>query len=152
MTELTRRRDKDTSRDSWKIVYADVGWIGRRAGVPHGVDQWGWHCGFHPGMHPGQAIAGSAETFDAARAAFEAAWQILLPQLTEDAFQQWRHQRDWTERKYAIWARGEKLPSQQPSSLMRCPCGATFDSHVPTESRIHAPHIYAAQQRNGTFR
>ncbi len=54
--------------------------------------------------------------------------------------------RNWTVRKYAMWARGEKLPSQQPSSLMGCPSGATFDSHVPAESQIHTPHIYAAQR------
>jgi hypothetical protein len=27
-------------------------------------------------------------------------------------YQTWRNQRDWTERKYAIWARGEKFQAQ----------------------------------------
>ncbi|MCP1968282.1 hypothetical protein AB7M49_005936 [Bradyrhizobium elkanii] len=61
----------------------------------------------------------------------------LLPTLTEEHFQTWRDQRDWIARKRAMWARGEKLPSERPSSLMRCSCGATFDSHRPAESQIH---------------
>ena len=44
--------------------------------------------------------------------------------------------RSWTERKYAMWARGEKLPSQIPSSMMRCPRGENFDSHDPERSYI----------------
>ena len=103
-------------------------------------------------MHPGQALDGSADSFETARADFEAAWNALLPELTETAFQEWRDQQDWTKRKYAMWERGEKLPSQQPSSLMRCPCGETFDSHVPAENLIHAPHIYAEQARDGIRR
>ncbi|WP_224741617.1 hypothetical protein [Bradyrhizobium sp. 2S1] len=106
--------------------------------------------GFYPGCD--RSTGGPAGTFDEARAAFEAEWQQLLPTLTEADFQAWRHQRDWTARKQAMWARGEKLPSQQPSSLMRCPCGATFDSHRPAESQIHTPHIYAAQKRDGIRR
>jgi hypothetical protein len=31
-------------------------------------------------------------------------------------FQEWRDQEAWTERKYAMWERGEKLPSQMPRS------------------------------------
>ena len=141
-------------RVGWHVYYGDVcvGWIGARTGVPHDSEQWGWHCGFYPGMQPGQARSGPAESFEAARAAFEAAWQAVLPNLTEAAFQQWRDQRDWTERKYEMWARGEKLPSQIPSSRMLCACGETFDSHSPAENQTHAPHIYAAQRRNGAPR
>ncbi|WP_063619005.1 hypothetical protein [Bradyrhizobium sp. th.b2] len=130
MTELTRRRDKDAPREKWDIYYDDdvrVGSIGQRAGVPNHVDQWEWKCGFYPGCD--RSTGGPAGTFDQARAAFEAEWVLLLPSLTEADFQAWRDQRDWIERKQAMWARGEKLPSQQQSSLMRCPCGATFDSH-----------------------
>jgi hypothetical protein len=36
-----------------------------------------------------------------------------------------------------MWARGEKLPSQLPNSMMRCPCGERFDSHDPAESYVH---------------
>ncbi|MCP1729185.1 hypothetical protein ABIF38_008502 [Bradyrhizobium japonicum] len=87
-----------------------------------------------------------------ARAAFEVAWGELLPPLTKANFQAWRDHRDWIARKQAMWDRGEKLPSQLPSSLMRCPCGATFDSPRPAESQIHTPHIYAAQRRDGIRR
>jgi hypothetical protein len=57
----------------------------------------------------------------------------------------WRDARDWTARKYAMWARGEKLPSQKPSSLMTCPCGVRFDSHRLEHNLVHVPHISAAQ-------
>jgi hypothetical protein len=61
----------------------------------------------------------------------------LLPEIPEGAFEEWRDQRDWTARKYATWARGEKLPSQIPSSMMTCPCGERFDSHDPEGSYVH---------------
>jgi hypothetical protein len=68
-----------------------------------------------------------------------------LAEIPEGAFEEWRHQRDWTAHKYASWARGDKPSSQIPSSLMRCVCGDTFDSHKPAESYDHRVHIYAAQ-------
>jgi hypothetical protein len=40
---------------------------------------------------------------------------------------------------YAMWERGEKLPSQRPTSIMRCPCGELFDSHRLEHTMIHAP-------------
>jgi hypothetical protein len=81
----------------------------------------------------------------AARADFEAAWRAILPTLTHADFQAWRLQRVWTERKYAMWERGKLLPSQKPSSMMRCPCGTTFDSYDPSGSYVHRQHIYAKQ-------
>jgi hypothetical protein len=42
-----------------------------------------------------------------------------------------------------MWERGEKLPSQIPSTLMRCRCGETFDSHRLEHTLIHVPHIIA---------
>ena len=49
MTELTRRRMKDSKVDVWHVYYGDVqvGSIGMRSGVPNEVDQWGWTCGFN---------------------------------------------------------------------------------------------------------
>jgi hypothetical protein len=88
---------------------------------------------------------GSAATFDQARAGFEAAWRVFLAKRTEADFQAWRDARDWTARKYAMWERGERLPSQKPSSLMTCPCGEVFDSHRPEQTLVHVPHITAAQ-------
>lgn len=151
MTGLTRRRDPETAREKWDIFYGDVrvGAIGRRAGVPNHAEQWEWRCGFYPGCD--RSIGGPAATFEQARTAFESAWGDLLPTLSEADFQAWRAQRDWIERKQAMWV-SEKLPSQQLSSLMRCPCGATFDSHSPAESYAHRQHIYAAQKRDGIHR
>jgi hypothetical protein len=67
-------------------------------------------------------------------------------------YQAWRDARDWTTRKYAMWERGERMPSQIPSSIMPCPCGARFDSHQPDESYPHRQHIYAKQQSDGIRR
>ena len=102
---------------------------------------------FLPGHEPGEYTDGRAVTFDQARADFERAWKVFLSNRTEANFQAWRDQRDWTERKYAMWERGEKPPSQKPSFLMRCPCGEVFDSHRLDNTVIHVPHITAAETR-----
>jgi hypothetical protein len=86
-------------------------------------------CGFYPGSHPREHQSGTAATFDQVRADFEAAWRVFLSKRTEADFQEWRKQRDWTARKYAMWEAGERLPSQRPTSIMRCTCGDSFDSH-----------------------
>jgi hypothetical protein len=41
--------------------------------------------------------------------------------------------------------RGERLQSQIPSSMMRCPCGERCDIHDPVGSYIHRGRIYAKQ-------
>jgi hypothetical protein len=147
MPNLTRRRYPERA-DCWHVFYGDVhvGTIARRTGVPVDVDQWGWTCGFYPGTEPHQDSDGTAETFDQARAEFETAWRALLPTLTEDDFDRWKDARDWTAKKYAMWERGEKMPTQKPNSLMRCPCGETFDSHRLEHTVIHVPHITRAHQ------
>jgi hypothetical protein len=147
MSKLTRRRSDDTHRESWTIFYDDVrvGTIGKRAGVPVDVDQWGWSCGFYPGLHPGQHRSGTAENFEAARAGLEAYWNALLPEIADGAFDAYRRHREFRAAIAAVHARGEKLPSELPNSLMRCICGLTFDSHKPAESYDHRSHVYAAQ-------
>jgi hypothetical protein len=149
MPELTRRRSSDPHRESWSVYYDNVrvGTIGRRAGVPIEVDQWGWSCGFYPGPEPGQYRSGSAFTFDQARADFEAAWANLLLQIPAGAFDEYRRDSEYRAEIRPIRSRGEKLPSETPSSLMRCVCGLTFDSHRPAESYDHRLHIYAAQAK-----
>jgi hypothetical protein len=122
-----------------------AGTIAIRTGIPHDTDPWEWCCGFYPGSHPRECTSGTAETFDEARADFEEAWRVFLSNRTEADFQAWRDARDWTERKYAMWARGERLPS--PNSLMKCRCGETFDSHRLEHTLIHVPHITAAETR-----
>jgi len=62
---------------------------------------------------------------------------VFLSNRTEADFQAWREQRDWTERKYALWDAGKRLepPSHGPgkpcSRFMKCPCGEVFDMHGP---------------------
>jgi hypothetical protein len=148
MPALTRRRSPDHSQECWLIYYGDVqvGAIAERTGDPHNTEPWEWRCGFYPGSRPGECTSGTAETFDEARADFEAVWKVFLSNRTEADFQEWRDQRDWTARKYAIWKAGERMPSQRPSSIMRCACGETFDSHRPDEVLIHVPHITATQR------
>jgi hypothetical protein len=51
----------------------------------------------------------TAATFEEARADFEAAWLVFLSNCTEADFQAWRDDRDWTERKYALWDAGKRL-------------------------------------------
>jgi hypothetical protein len=129
------------------IYYGDVhaGTIALRSGNPVESDPWQWRCGFYPGSNPGDCTSGTAATFETARAAFMVTWAALLSKRTEADFEEWRQQRDWTARKYAMWGRGEKLPSQLPSTTMRCACGETFDSHDPAGSYVHRGHIYATQ-------
>lgn len=147
MPALTRRRSDDPHRQVWHVHFDDVhvGTIGERAGVPVDVDQWQWRCGFFPGCEPGGHSCGTAPDFFTARREFECAWREFSAKKTEADYRTWRDQRDWTERKYAMWARGEKLPSQIPDSTMRCACGVRFDSHVLANTLLHAPHIYFAQ-------
>jgi hypothetical protein len=146
MPALTRKRVNDRPV-TWHVNYAGVrvGTIVERSGVANTAEPWEWHCGFYPGSEPGEQRYGRAASFEAARAAFEAAWREYLPRRTEADFQAWRDQGAWTERKYAMWERGEKLPSQIFSSMMTCRCGVAFDSHDPEGSCVHRGHIYAAQ-------
>jgi hypothetical protein len=116
MPALTRRRDPDAHQECWRIYYGDVhvGTIAVRSGIPHDQAPWGWRCGFYPGAEPGEHLSGTAITFDQARADFGKAWQVFSARRTEADYQAWRNQRDWTSRIYAMWDRGERLPSQQP--------------------------------------
>ena len=138
-------RATDAREECWHVFYDDVhvGSIAIRAGNPHDEDPWEWHCGFYPGSNPGKQQNGTAATFDEARADFEYAWRVFLSNRTEAEFQSWRDQRDWTARKYAMCEAGERFPSQKPSSLRKCPCGETFDSHRLENTLIHVPHITA---------
>jgi hypothetical protein len=115
MPELTRRRHPERS-DTWHVYYGDVqvGTIAIQSGLPVTALQWRWDCGFYPASHRGRLRTGYASSFDQARADFEAAWKNYLPQCTDADFVEHRRQRDWTARKYAMWERGEKFPSQEP--------------------------------------
>ena len=144
MPTLTRKRVNDRP-ERWHVHYAGVrvGLILERVGIANTSEPWQWICGFYPGSKPEDERYGTAASFEAARAAFEAAWRDYLSRRTEADFQQWRDDRDWHARKYAMWERGEQLPSQKPSSMMRCLCGEVFDSHRLEHTLIHVPHITA---------
>jgi hypothetical protein len=79
MPTLTRRRYTERP-DCWHAYYGDVhaGTIAIRVGCPHDKDPWEWSCGFYPGSRPGEIQAGTAKTFDQARAEFEEAWRVFL--------------------------------------------------------------------------
>jgi hypothetical protein len=158
MPELTRRRSTEAREECWHIYYGDVraGTIAIRIGIPHDEDPWGWHCGFYPGSHPGECTSGTAETFDQARADFEQAWSVFRSKRTEADFQAWRHDRERTARKYALWDAGKRLPRNEwepgkPCSIyMKCPCGDVFNSRRLQENLIHVPHISAAATARAT--
>jgi hypothetical protein len=149
---LIRRRYPER-QDCRHVYYGDVhvGTIAIRAGIPFDEDPWGWTVGFYPGAEGHQDSDGTAATFDQARADFEVAWNDLLPTLTEADFDRWREARDWTARKYVMWD-GEKFPSQKPSSLMRCPCGEVFDSHLLEHTVIQVSHITRIKQADAIRR
>ena len=111
MPTLTRRRDPDAPQETWHIHYGDVqvGMIGRRAGVPAEADQWGWAVGFYPASRRGVRASGTAKSFDAARATFEAAWQWLRPNVTEADFTEYRRHLALDTWKRAMWAQGLEL-------------------------------------------
>ena len=44
------------------------------------------------------------------------------------------------------------LRAAEKNSMVRCPCGKTFDSHDPPGSYSHRGHIYAAQATDGIRR
>jgi hypothetical protein len=120
-----------------------VGSIGRRAGVPNSAPQWGWSCGFYPRMEPGEHRGGIAETFDEARAGFQAAWQELAATRSEADYKAWRRQRDWTAWKLRMHALALSLPTQRPDGIARCFCGevvtnATMDAQISNAHRLTA--------------
>jgi hypothetical protein len=67
---------------------------------------------FIPVVDPGECTGGTAETFDEARADFEAAWKVFLSNRTEADFQAWRDQEAWTAEKYRRVDCGDLPPWQ----------------------------------------
>jgi len=138
MPELTRRRSTDAREECWHVYCDDVlaGTIAIRCGNPHDEDPWEWRCGFYPSSHPGEHQDGTAASFDEARSDFEAAWKVFLAKRTEADVQAWRGQQDWTARKYAMRQAGEKLPSQKPSTLMKCVCAHDLFNGAKNQHRL----------------
>jgi hypothetical protein len=146
MPALIRRHSDNPHQVTWHVYFGEraCGHDRRARGCPVDVDQWRWSCGFYPGLHPGQHRYGTGATFDEARASFEADWKTLLPEKPEDAFEEYRHNREARTEMCAKRARGEKSPSDV--SIMRCICGVQLDNWKPDESYDHrGPH--AAEQQ-----
>ena len=139
MPRLTRRRYPER-HDCWHVYYGDVhvGTIAIRAGVPVDVDQWGWDCGFYPRSHQGLQVQGTAETFEQARADFEAAWKEYLPKCSQADFDEYRRQRAWTAWKYQMGETQNQLPTQSSDGRSQCFCGEPIDIAGATG------HVYAA--------
>jgi hypothetical protein len=118
MTALTRRRSPEAKEECWQIFYGDVrvGTIARLIGIPNDKPRWGWACGFCPGSQPGECTHGTAATVDQARSDFEAAWRVFLGKRTEDDFQAWRDQQEWTAEKYHRFDRAERMPPRWNNS------------------------------------
>jgi hypothetical protein len=146
MPSLTRRRAPDAKHETWLIFYGDVrvGAIGERWGNPAVADPWFWTCGFYPGSDPGDFTNGTANNFEAARAAFESAWSVFLSKRTEADFQEYRRHRASTAWKYAMWDAGCKLPTQTAEGRSRCFCGAEIGIGDMDQ------HIYAAHMESKT--
>jgi hypothetical protein len=142
MTALTRSRDPNSRQEAWRVFYGDVlaGTISTCTGTPHGADEWQWSCGFDPGSRPGEITAGTAATFEEARAAFERAWTVFLAARTPEDFDAYRRDRAFTVWKYAMWDAGCRLPTQVPSGRSRCFCGAEIDQQT-VNSHIYSAHM-----------
>jgi hypothetical protein len=159
MPELTRRRYPEARDECWHVYFGDVhaGTLAIRTGNPHDTDSWEWRCGFYPGSRPGECNGGTSASFEEARTDFEAAWRVFLSKRTEAGFQEWRDQRDWTERKYALWDAGKRLesPSHGPgkpcSRFMKCPCGEIFAMYEAAEVVLHVPHVSAAETSRSSW-
>jgi hypothetical protein len=116
--------------------------IGRRAGVPVAAAQWAWSCGFYPGMEPGAHKSGVAESFESARAGFEADWHRILPTLTEASFSECRRNRAFHDWKSRMWESGCKMPTQEPELRSRCFCGTAIDSDT-MDRHVFTAHMTA---------
>jgi hypothetical protein len=143
--DLTRRPHDDPQRKGWHVYFGDVriGHIAERAGVPKAADQWGWNLGFYPGTDVGIQWSGTGRTFEEVRKAFERAWYMIEPTLTEADYERWREQRDFAAWKHRMWAEKLQLPTQTPEDRSRCFCGAEI-----TNAGI-AGHVRAAHRGIG---
>jgi hypothetical protein len=132
MPQLTRRRDPDLP-DTWRILAdgVEIGSIGRR---DHNFKSPAWIWSIRL---PGPGQTGAAHSFEAARADFEAAWGTLPSTKVAADLAAARVQKAFTTWKYTMWDRGMKMPTQMPSGVLRCFCGAeiikTMHEHVRAE-------------------
>jgi hypothetical protein len=91
---------------------AHAGTIAQCVGNPGAAPKWQWRGGFYPGSRPGVCTNGMAETFEEARAAFEAAWRVFLARRIGADFRAWHDQQAWTAEKYRRFDRGERMSAE----------------------------------------
>lgn len=120
----------------------DIGQIGQRAGVPTDKPQWRWSIAFYPASHQGIRSDGTAETFDEARAAFQAAWRECLPRCNDAVFAEHRFRRALLKWHRRMWDEGYKLPTQTVRGTSRCFCGAIIGI-ATSEDHVRACHMDA---------
>src|ERR1700747_161410 len=142
MPTLTRRRDPDANQETWLIHFDHIrdGIISMRAAVPAGKDQWGGNVGLLSASERGLRASGTAKWFEAARAAFDVAWQWLLPKFTEADFAEYRRHRAFDAWKHQMWDAGLKLPTQTEDGRSTCFCGAEIGI-ADVESHVYATHM-----------
>jgi len=143
MTELTRRLLNNEHPESWGIFDGDVQ-VGGICAVRGTGGQmiWQWSCGFYPGCDKSQQTAGNADTYHEAKAAFQAAWERLRPQITPAMRDEWRKQQAWTAWKYTMWDTKCRMPTQSTTGRARCFCGTEITTAGIPE------HVYAAHMEN----
>ena len=107
--------------------------------MPADADPWSRSVGISPASQRGLHASGTAQSFDAARATFEAAWRWLLPQLTEADLTEWRRRRAWDAWKQAMWDKGCKLPTQVADGRSTCFCGAAIGI-ADVERHVYEAH------------
>lgn len=90
----------------------NAGTLAKRTGNPNDPDPWEWRCGLLSWIPPCECRGGTAARLDEARAGFEKVWKVFLAARTVADFQEWRAQRDWTARKYALWDAGRRSSRQ----------------------------------------
>jgi hypothetical protein len=87
----------------------------------------------------GQHTNGSAETFEAARAEFELAWERLKPTRTEAHYELYRRSRDFHAWKNRMHDERLKMPTQNTNGVARCYCGAEI-TIASVEAHIQDAH------------
>ncbi len=80
------------------------------------------------------------ESFDDARAAFEAAWSVFFAKRTEADFETYRRHQAFEAWKQAMWDAGLKLPTQVAEGCSVCFCGAAI-SNGDVERHVLAAHM-----------
>jgi hypothetical protein len=143
MLALTRRRSDNDHSESWSVYYG--GSASARACPSTSISGAGV-AAFIPAC-----ILASIWTTQRRRSNWRG-WPLKergadCYRRSAGAFDEYRRYRELRAEIRAIHARGEKLPSEVPSSTMHCVCGVTFDSHKPAESYDHRLHIYATQAK-----